>query len=128
MPMPTDPTTAIALLTERVEALGEHTQEMKIVLQTLTEAVNRLALIEERQAQFAQAQERAFKAVEKLEIHNEKQVEKLESAITKLADRIGALEQERSMTKHINQWVMLAIQTTIGLVVLVALKKLGWLG
>lgn len=97
------------------------------MLQTLTEAVNRLALIEERQAQFVAAQERAFKAIEKVEVLNEKFEERVLERIDRLGSRVSALEQERGMTKQVNHWVLLAMQTGIGLLILVILKGLKWL-
>jgi len=54
-------------LDKRLEVLHNDVSDMKDVLKSLTSAVTRLALIEERQAQAAAAQERAFRALEGVE-------------------------------------------------------------
>jgi hypothetical protein len=51
----------------RIKALHEDVSDMKDVLKELTAAINRLALVEERQAQTALALERAFAALTKVE-------------------------------------------------------------
>lgn len=57
----------LAVLDTRLETLHGDVGEMKSVLRELTQAITKLALIEERQAQAAQAQERAFTALAKVE-------------------------------------------------------------
>lgn len=54
-------------LDKRLEVLHNDVSDMKDVLKSLTSAVTRLALIEERQAQAAAAQERSFRALENIE-------------------------------------------------------------
>lgn len=54
-------------LDKRLEVLHNDVTDMKDVLKSLTSAVTRLALIEERQAQAAAAQERSFRAIEGVE-------------------------------------------------------------
>lgn len=66
----------VLLIAHKLEALHEDVGAMKDVLKELTSAITKLALIEERQAQAALAQERAFKVLEKLEAR----VDKLEAA------------------------------------------------
>ena len=57
----------LAVLSHRVEAMHDDFSEMRSVLKELTAAINKLALVEERQTQFAEAQERAFKVIAKIE-------------------------------------------------------------
>lgn len=66
----------VLLIAHKLEALHEDVGAMKDVLKELTSAITKLALIEERQAQAALAQERAFKVLEKIEAR----VDKLEAA------------------------------------------------
>lgn len=61
--------------------------EMKTALSELSKAITKLALVEERQAQTADAMERAFKAIGKIE------------------DRISALELAAPKTKETNTLV-----------------------
>jgi hypothetical protein len=55
------------VLSHKLQTLHEDVGEMKAVLKDLTAAITKLALIEERQTQAAAAQERAFKALERVE-------------------------------------------------------------
>jgi hypothetical protein len=60
---------------------------MKTALNELSKAITKLALVEERQAQTADAMERAFKAIGKVE------------------DRLSALELAAPKAKETNAWV-----------------------
>lgn len=55
------------VLTVKLEALHTDVTEVKSALNKLSEAITKLALVEERQAQTADALERAFKAIGKIE-------------------------------------------------------------
>lgn len=52
----------------KLELLHDDVSDMKSVLKELTVAINRLAVVEERQQQTATALERAFAALEKVEM------------------------------------------------------------
>lgn len=54
---------SLAVLAHKVNSMHEDFKEMRAVLQDLTAAINKLALVEERQSQFAAAQDRAFDAL-----------------------------------------------------------------
>lgn len=95
---PTDP--QLAVLSHRVETMNE-------TLNKLAEAVNKLALVEERQTQFAAAQERAFKFLERLD------------------GRVGALELYVPANKRISIWVDRATWGAIGLIAMAVIKKSG---
>ena len=55
------------VLTVKLEALHTDVTEVKSALNRLSDAITKLALIEERQAQTADALERAFRAIGKIE-------------------------------------------------------------
>lgn len=55
------------VLTVKLEALHTDVTEVKSALNRLSEAITKLALVEERQAQTAEALERAFRAIGKIE-------------------------------------------------------------
>ena len=82
---------------------------MNETLNKLAEAVNKLALVEERQTQFAAAQERSFKALERLEA------------------RVGALELHVPANKRISIWVDRATWGGLGLMAMAVIKKSGLL-
>jgi putative alpha-1,2-mannosidase len=76
-----------SVLTVKIDMLHSDVVEMKTALSELSKAITKLALVEERQAQTADAMERAFKAIGKIE------------------DRLSALELAAPKTKETNAWV-----------------------
>lgn len=79
----------------RVAAMSNDIAEIKGTLKDLTAAVNRLAVIEERQQNTKEALERAF------------------STIAKIDGRVSVLEQAQPLQKQSTDWV----NKVIGLVV-----------
>lgn len=75
------------VLTVKLDMLHSDVVDMKTALSELSKAITKLALVEERQAQTADAMERAFKAIGKIE------------------DRISVLEISAPKTKETNTWV-----------------------
>ena len=75
------------VLTVKIDMLHSDVVDMKTALNELSKAITKLALVEERQAQTADAMERAFKAIGKIE------------------DRLSALELAAPKTKETNAWV-----------------------
>lgn len=76
-----------SVLTVKIDMLHSDVVDMKTALSELSKAITKLALVEERQAQTADAMERAFKAIGKIE------------------DRLSALELVAPKTKETNAWV-----------------------
>lgn len=76
-----------SVLTVKIDMLHSDVVDMKTALSELSKAITKLALVEERQAQTADAMERAFKAIGKIE------------------DRLSALELAAPKTKETNAWV-----------------------
>jgi len=72
----------VAILAERLSSLHSDVSEIKSVMRDLTAAITQLALVEERQANVAAAQERMFMALERLEARITA-LERLEPASTK---------------------------------------------
>lgn len=99
----------LAILNHRVEALHQDFSEMRTVLRELSAAINKLALVEERQMQFAEVQERAFNALEKIE------------------ERLAALERRAPELQRTNVWIDRAVLATIAIVFLFVAKKVGLL-
>lgn len=87
-----------SVLTVKIDMLHSDVVDMKTALSELSKAITKLALVEERQAQTADAMERAFKAIGKIE------------------DRLSALELAAPKTKETNAWVdrfILALVMTV---------------
>ena len=75
------------VLAVKLDMLHSDVIDMKTALGELSKAITKLALVEERQSQTAEALERAFKAIGKIE------------------DRLSALEQAAPKSKETSAWV-----------------------
>jgi hypothetical protein len=91
----------------KLDALHEDITDIKLVLKELTVAINRLAIVEERQSQAADALERAFTALEKVEI------------------RVTNLEMVSVNSKQTNDWVGKVIWAGLAVLVIFILRKVG---
>lgn len=99
----------LAILSHRVESMHQDFSEMRAVLKELASAITKLALVEERQMQFSEAQERAFKIIGKIE------------------ERVTALERQAPGVLRTNVWVDRAVLGVIAIVFLFIAKKVGLL-
>jgi hypothetical protein len=102
-----DPT--LAILKHRIETMHEDFTEMRTVLKELSAAITRLALVEERQAQSNEAQERAFKVLSALE------------------QRVSDLEKRVPETNRTTLWLDRAALTAVAAVFLYVSKQVGLL-
>jgi hypothetical protein len=99
----------ISLLNHKFDSLNEVVSDMKLALKELTTAITKLTLIEERQSHAAAAQERAFASIERIE------------------NRLKALEYNAPNVKKVSVWLDRATFASIGLIVMLLLKKSGLL-
>jgi hypothetical protein len=99
--------TSLALLNHRVEVMHDDFTEMRAVLKELTTAINKLTVVEERQTQFAEAQERAFNVIAKIE------------------ERLTALEKRVPENDRVKVWVDRGVIAVLGVVFLFVVKKIG---
>lgn len=97
----------IEVIAVRLDNLHEDVSGMRDVLKELAVAVNKMAVIEERQGQAAQALERAFIALEKLET------------------RTSTLEKAQPLQQQSADWVGKAVWSAVVVVAVLAAKKLG---
>ena len=83
------PTGDVSLLSARLQTLHTDVSDIKGTLKDLTQAINKLALVEERITNAVAAQERSFKAIEKLEqrIDNLEKAQVTSDATSKWVDR-----------------------------------------
>ncbi len=75
------------ILTVKLEALHSDVSDIKSALDKVSEAITKLALVEQQQNQIASSLERAFKAISKLE------------------DRLVSLEQATPTVTETAKWV-----------------------
>lgn len=75
------------VLAVKIDMLHSDVSDMKAAMNELSKAITKLALVEERQSKTADAMERAFKAIGKIE------------------DRLSSLELTMPKTKETNAWV-----------------------
>lgn len=99
----------MAVLSQRLETLHEDVGEVKVALRSLSEAITKLALVEERQSQTSQALERAFVAIERIDT------------------RLGALEAATVDHRRINIWVDRMVWAAAAAACVFAAKKVGLL-
>ena len=97
----------VHVVAAKMDMLHNDMQEMKEVQKTMSEAITRLAVIEERQSTTMSAQERAFKILDALEI------------------RVDTLEKEAPMQKQASQWGVAAVYGAAGLAVMFVAKSVG---
>lgn len=95
------------VLSHKLETLHTDVRKIEQVLQDLTVAITRLAIVEERQSTTAAALERAFKALEKLEA------------------RIVAIELQAPANRKLSVWVDRVTWAALGLLGMYVMKSLG---
>ena len=88
--------TEVSLLSARLQTLHTDVSDIKGTLKDLTTAINKLALVEERITNAAAAQERTFKALEKLE------------------ERIDNLEKAQVIDDNTSKWIDRGIVAFVG--------------
>lgn len=79
--------TDTGVLAAKIEMLHSDIVDMKDAIAQLSQAITKLAIVEERQAQTAEALERAFKLIGKIE------------------DRMSELEKAQPKAKETSAWV-----------------------
>jgi len=99
--------TEIALLTHKVESLHEDMSEMKVVMRDIAAALTKLAIIDERQAQMHEAQDRIFSTLKSHDI------------------RIGSMEKDDGRQQLAIDWVFRAVWAFFGICAMYALKLIG---
>lgn len=97
----------VQVIATRLEMLHGDMQEIKGVQKEMASAFSKLILIEERQANTSNAQDRAFKLLETLEA------------------RVGTLEKAAPLNAQTSQWVIAAVYGAAGLAVMFIAKNVG---
>lgn len=83
----TPPMSDVTVLSAKLQTLHTDVADIKGSIKELTSAINKLALVEERISNAVAAQERTFKAIEKLE------------------SRIDNLEKSQVTSENMSKWI-----------------------
>jgi len=117
---------AVNVLTERIDGLCVDMGEMKQGIAKMADALTKLAIVEERQTQTILAQERAFKALERVEERQrqhelqcrdqEKEVRQLiADSNERLSIRVSELEKAEPMQAQTSKWVTAGVWGALAL-------------
>lgn len=104
------------VLATKIEGLAQDMSEMKHGIAKMDDALTKLAIVDERQTQTILAQERAFKALERVEERQrthelvckdqDKEVRQLiADSNERLSARVGELEKAEPMQAQTSKWV-----------------------
>ena len=126
----------VQVLSTKIEGLAQDMNEMKHGIAKMADALTKLAIVEERQTQTILAQERSFKALERIEERQrthellcrdqDKEVRRLiADSNERLATRVADLEKAEPMQEQTGKWVMAAVWGAAGLLALFVAKQLG---
>lgn len=116
----------VQVLATKIEGLAQDMNEMKHGIAKMADALTKLAIVEERQTQTILAQERAFKALERVEERQrthelqcrdqDKEVRQLiADSNERLAARVGELEKAEPMQAQTSKWVTAGVWGTLAL-------------
>ena len=116
----------VQVLATKIEGLAQDMSEMKHGITKMADALTKLAIVEERQTQTVLAQERAFKALERVEERQrtyelvckdqDKEVRQLiADSNERLSARVGELEKAEPMQAQTSKWVTAGVWGTLAL-------------
>ena len=116
----------VQVLSTKIEGLAQDMNEMKHGIAKMADALTKLAIVEERQTQTILAQERAFKALERVEERQRthelvcKDQEKglrqlIADSNERLAARVGELEKAEPMQAQTSKWVTAGVWGALAL-------------
>ena len=116
----------VQVLATKIEGLAQDMSEMKHGIAKMADALTKLAIVEERQTQTILAQERAFKALERVEERQRthelmcKDQEKglrqlIADSNERLAARVGELEKAEPMQAQTSKWVTAGVWGALAL-------------
>ena len=116
----------VQVLATKIEGLAQDMNEMKHGIAKLADALTKLAIVEERQTQTILAQERAFKALERVEERQrtheivckdqDKEVRQLiADSHERLSVRVGELEKAEPMEAQTSKWVTAGVWGALAL-------------
>lgn len=108
------PDSSVAIVITKVESIESSVSEMRGNIQSIAEAITKLAIVEERQSVASQEIGRAFSSIKEL-----KDDHKATSA------RVTALEVSAPANKKVEGWVDRLFVGAVTVIVLIICKKVG---
>ena len=116
----------VQVLATKIEGLAQDMSEMKHGITKMADALTKLAIVEERQTQTILAQERAFKALERVEERQRthelvcKDQEKglrqlIADSNERLSTRVAELEKAEPMQAQTSKWVTAGVWGALAL-------------
>ena len=116
----------VQVLATKIEGLAQDMSEMKHGIAKMADALTKLAIVEERQTQTILAQERAFKALERVEERQrthelvckdqDKEVRQLiADSNERLSVRVAELEKAEPMQAQTSKWVTAGVWGALAL-------------
>ena len=106
----------VHLLVARLESFSKDLQEVKSANKDMANAFSKLLLIEERQANSLAAQERLFKAQEKLDTKLEAYTLANREVAQQIERRVDSLEASAPLLKQVSTWVIAGVTGFIAFV------------
>lgn len=97
----------LGILTTKLGVLHDDVNEIKAALSKLSDAITKLALVEERQSQTTQALERAFVAIERVET------------------RLASIERAQPEARRMAHWLDRALWAAAAAVAVFVARKVG---
>jgi uncharacterized protein YukE len=115
------------LLDHRVTELEENHEELKDVLKDLTNAINKLAIIDEKQVQSALIMDRLSGEIKDIHKDIREAKDKSDASFKRFGERLGAIELQMPKQAQTSQWVYDAVKAMAVIAGLFVLKKAGLL-
>lgn len=105
--MPEQNNNDLGVLTTKLGVLHDDVNEIKAALSKLSDAITKLALVEERQSQTSQALERAFVGIERIEA------------------RLASLERTALDSRRAARWIDRALWAAVAALAMLVARKTG---
>lgn len=118
-------TVRIERLTHHMQRIREGVAEMKDAMREMAAAINRLAVIEERQNQDRAALERAFNAISDVNKKHDHTTTRVMEIVEKIEARMRALEMAQPLQNKTAEWVEKAIFAAAAATVMFVAGKAG---
>jgi len=118
-------TVRIERLTHHMQRIREGVAEMKDAMREMAAAINRLAVIEERQNQDRAALERAFNAIADVDKKHDHTTTRVMEIIEKIEARTRALEMAQPLQNKTAEWVEKALFAAAAAAVMFVAGKAG---
>lgn len=109
-----------------IEMIAHKVSRMEQSMDKLTEAITKLAVVEEKQGAANAAIERAFSSIERSDERTASALEKLVGKIDRVETRLDVLEQAAPTTAMTNEWVIRVMWAGAALGATLLAGKLGF--